>query len=363
MPGTERGHCNVRAIPAVCDHSRRLAKDAACLSDKTKVRINFACFWTGASASELIDTILPDLKPYFEFEVSDSPQVLLYGPYEGDMPRGRYVKVFIGCENVQPIMSECDWAFGVAHDDDIGHPRYMRLARWGDDSYLLQQDKDWLDVLRRKTHFCAFIYATEVPYREAFFRALSRYKPIDSPGASMNNMPGIDPVPGQRDWNVKIEFLRNYKFVIAFENSSRPGYNTEKLTHAIQADCMPIYWGDPAIGRSFNVRRFINAHDYLPKPRHFMPRLPYAPHSIDHAGPPTIAHRLARRLNGLSTELEQRVWALAGFDALIDRVIEIDRDDALYLRHLREPFLIGNMLPDRTRWISRWREIFAHALA
>jgi hypothetical protein len=35
----------------------------------------------------------------------------------------------------------------------------------------------------------------------------------------------------------------------------------------------------------------------------------------------------------------------------------------LYLRHLREPFLIGNELPDRTRWILRWREIFAHALA
>jgi hypothetical protein len=350
-------------MPASGDHYIRAGNDVGCPSRKTKVRINFARFWSGATADELIDTILPDLKSHFDFEVSDLPQVLLYGPYEGDMPKGRYVKVFIGCENLQPIMSECDWAFGVAHDDDVGHPRYMRLARWGDDSHLFHREKDWPDVLRHKTRFCAFIYASEVPYREAFLRALSRYKPVDSPGVSMNNMPGIDPEPGQRDWNVKIEFLRNYKFVIAFENSSRPGYNTEKLTHAIQADCMPIYWGDPAIGRSFNVRRFINAHDYLPGPRRFLPRLPYAPHSIDHAGPPTIAHRLARRLNGLSTELEQRVWALAGFDALIDRVIEIDRDDALYLRHLREPFLIGNMLPDRTRWISRWREIFAHALA
>ena len=83
----------------------------------------------------------------------------------------------------------------------------------------------------------------------------------------MNNMPGIDPVPGQIDWKAKVEFLRAYKFVVAFENSSAPGYNTEKLTHAIEADAMPIYWGDPEIGRSFNTGRFINAHDYLPKPR------------------------------------------------------------------------------------------------
>jgi hypothetical protein len=323
---------------------------------KKKVRINFARFWAGASAQELIDLILPDLKPYFDFEISDSPQVLLYGPYEGEIPTGRFVKVFIGCENVRPIMSECDWAFGVEHDEYVGHPRYMRLARWGDDTYLLQQDKNWSEVLRRKTRFCAFIYATEVAYREAFFRALSQYKPVDSPGASMNNMPGIDPVPGQRDWNVKIEFLRQYKFVIAFENSSRAGYNTEKLTHAIQADCVPIYWGDPVIGRSFNVRRFIDAHDYLPKPRRFLPRLPYTPHSTSFTKLKFV-DRAGRRLNRIFSEVEQRAWALRGFDALIHRVIEVDRDDEFYLRHLREPLLIGNKLPDRSRWVARWRQI------
>jgi hypothetical protein len=331
-------------------------------AEKKKVRIKFARFWAGAGSQELIDLLLPDLRPYFEFEISDAPQVLLYGPYGGEIPQGRFIKVFVGCENVRPIMSECDWAFGVEHDEYVGHPRYMRLARWGDDKPLLQQDKNWSEVLRRKTHFCAFIYATKVPYREAFFRALSRYKKIGSPGTSMNNMPSIDPIPERRDWNAKIEFLRDYKFVIAFENSSRPGYNTEKLTHAIQADCVPIYWGDPEIGRSFNVARFINAHDYVPKPRRFMPRLPYTPHSTSFTKP-TFTDRVARRLNGLTSALEQRAWALSGFDALVNRVIELDRDDGLYLRHLREPLLVGNKLPDRSRWVARWREIFAHSLS
>jgi hypothetical protein len=247
---------------------------------KKTIRIATARFWAGATATNIIETLLPDLKPYFEFEVSTSPDVVLYGPYTGAMPQGRYIKVFIGCENVRPIMSECDWAIGVHHEEHVRHPRYMRFQRWGDDSHFIQTARNWPDIRKSKTRFCAFLYANMVPYREAFFRALSTYKPIDAPGRSMNNMAGIDPVPGTFDWQAKVEFLRAYKFVIAFENGSSPGYNTEKLTHAIEADSVPIYWGDPEIGRSFNVARFINAHDYLPRPRHFMPRLPYAPHSL-----------------------------------------------------------------------------------
>jgi hypothetical protein len=328
---------------------------------KVPIRINFARFWPGA-AEELIDTLLPDLQPYYDFTVSASPQIVLYGPYPGTLPPGRYVKVFIGCENVRPIMSECDWAFGVEHEVSVGHPRYMRIARWGDDTHLVQRRRNWTAVLRNKTRFCAFIYRQEVYYREAFFRALSRYKQVDAPGQSMNNMPSIDPVPGQVDWGAKISFLKDYKFVVAFENSSRPGYNTEKLTHAIEADCVPIYWGDPEIGRSFNTARVINAHDYLPKPRQLLPRLPYRPHSLNSTGYPGLPGRVARRSNRIMADVEQRLWTWRGFDRLIERVIEVDRDDDLYLRHLREPFLLANRLPDRTAWVERWRRIFDQSL-
>jgi len=326
---------------------------------KSTVRIAFARFWAGAAPHELIETILPDLTPFFDFEISDEPQVVLYGPYGGAMPAGRYVKVFIGCENVRPLMNECDFAFGVLHEDYMNNPRYMRIARWGDESHLLRRDKDWRAVLRSKTRFCVFLYSQPCLYREAFFRALSRYKPIDSPGRSMNNMPGIDPVPGRIDWNAKIEFLRAYKFVIAFENSSAPGYNTEKLSHAVEADCVPIYWGDAEIGRSFNVKRFINAHDFVPRPRLLLPRLPYAPHSLKHKPELTLLPRIARKLNGIAGNIEQRTWALVGFDALVERVAALDRDDELYLEHLRQPFFKNNQPPDRSAWIGRWREIFS----
>ena len=332
-------------------------------SRKLIVTLNIARFWAGATVEEIVDTLLPDLKPYYDFVAADTPQILLYGPYSGALPRGRYVKVFIGCENLRPLMDECDWAFGVYHEEYIGHPRYMRFARWGDDAHLVQPGRDWETVLKAKTHFCAFVFAQPTPYREAFFRTLSRYKHIDAPGRSMNNMPSIDPVPGQIDWDAKREFLRRYKFVVAFENSSAPGYNTEKLTHAIEADTVPIYWGDPEIYRSFNTERFINAHDFLPASRPRFPRLPYQQHSLQNAGVPTLTARAARRTNGALARAEQRLWASRGFNRLVERIIDIDRSDELYLQHMRQPFLIGNASPDRTRWIARWHEIFREATA
>jgi hypothetical protein len=45
------------------------------------VTFNIARFWAGATPEQIIDTLLPDLKPYYSFVVSDAPQVLLYGPY------------------------------------------------------------------------------------------------------------------------------------------------------------------------------------------------------------------------------------------------------------------------------------------
>lgn len=329
---------------------------------KPKITINFARFWAGSSPHKLIDLILSDLVPHYDIVVSDKPQLVLYGPFQGEMPPGRYVKVFIGYENLRPLMQECDWAFGVEHEEVVRSPRYMRIARWGADKQLVHHARNWDAVMREKTRFCAFLYSNPVYYREAFFRSLSRYKPIDAPGRSMNNMASIDAVPGAHDWDTKKAFLRHYKFVVAFENSSRPGYNTEKLTHPIEADTIPIYWGDPEVGRCFNTARFINAHDYLPKPRQILPRLPYYQHALGATEVLTFPQRLARRWNGAAFEVEQRLWALPGFQALIDRIIEIDRDDALYLDYLRQPFLIGNVPPDRARWIERWRQIFTQAM-
>ena len=112
---------------------------------------------------------------------------------------------------------------------------------------------------------------------------------------------------------------------------------------------------------TYNVKRIVNALDYLPKPRRFLPRLPNPLHSLAYDGRRTLPVRVKGRLNSMASEIEQRTLAFSGFDALVKRIIQIDQDDDLYLQHLREPFLIGNRIPDRGPWIARWKEILAGA--
>ena len=60
----------------------------------------------------------------------------------------------------------------------------------------------------------------------------------------------------------KIAFLMDYKFNIAFENESYPGYTTEKLPESFIGNTVPIYWGNPLIDKEFNAGAFINAHEF-----------------------------------------------------------------------------------------------------
>ena len=88
----------------------------------------------------------------------------------------------------------------------------------------------------------------------------------------------------------KHAFQRKHKFVIAFENHSYPGYLTEKFAEAAMVDAIPIYWGDPEVGKFFNSKSFVNCHEF------------------------------------------------DNFEAVLERVKEIDSDDALYREMLQQPW-------------------------
>lgn len=54
-------------------------------------------------------------------------------------------------------------------------------------------------------------------------------------------------IPGSHSSEEKIEVLQRYRFCICFENSSIPGYITEKIFACFAAGCVPIYLGAPNI--------------------------------------------------------------------------------------------------------------------
>jgi hypothetical protein len=59
----------------------------------------------------------------------------------------------------------------------------------------------------------------------------------------------------------KTELFNTYKhkFSITFENTSYPGYITEKLMDGFLSGSLPVYWGDPQINRDWNKEAFVNA--------------------------------------------------------------------------------------------------------
>jgi hypothetical protein len=231
------------------------------------------------------------------------------------------VRIFFTGENVHPDFNLCDYAFGF--DWMQLEDRYCRCP-----NYLFYDE--FLEIVNRrrtlnpslelkaKKRFCNFIYSNGQadPFRTDLFNRLCQYQRVDSAGPYLNNT-GFCPGNSLPKWKItheKVLFQRECKFSIAAENSSTIGYTTEKLVHALAADTIPIYWGNPAAAREFNAKRFISCHDF------------------------------------------------DSLDAMVERVREIDQSEALGLEILSEPFFPDNVVPESLKEetiVSQFQHIFS----
>jgi len=320
------------------------------------------------SFKHAIREILSYVQHRFEFIDSDDPDFIIFGPYGNDIPEKseKYTRIGYYCENVKPDMSLCEWAFGIPREEQVNNPRYRKIYWHNLDpqSLVKPASYDPEKIAGGKTKFCNFLYSHPVPYREEFFRQLSKYKKVDAPGKSMNNMASIDELfPGEK-WDQKKKFLSEYKFTIAFENYVYPGYQTEKLYDAMQVNSLPIYCGDPFVGDVFNTGSFVNAADYL------TPNRSIAVTKLEKYSQPDFtdirpsfyndpAHRIKRKLKsmGRSIKLNQEFRNL-DFQSLIDRIIELDQDHDKYVKVLKQPWFVNNETPASTSLVNRWTEIF-----
>jgi len=116
---------------------------------------------------------------------------------------------------------------------------------------------------KSRKRFCGFVVSNPMnPERNAAFELLNAYEEVDSGGAYKNNIGG--PIAhmyggGGGGDVAKHAFLKERKFCLCYENSSAPGYVTEKLLHAKMAGCVPIYGGCPEAGLvDFDPRGFID---------------------------------------------------------------------------------------------------------
>ncbi|MGP8200421.1 MAG: glycosyltransferase family 10 domain-containing protein [Limisphaerales bacterium] len=278
-----------------------------------KVRLDFCDFWPGFQKTSNFFYNL--LRERFDVQICDQPDFLIYADPGQHVHRlHNCVKIYFSVESFQPDFRECDYAFTCRYLDD---PRHMRLPYYvltTNALKLLKSEEEIAGIMRAKTKFCSFVVSNakrrKTQKRVEFFHRLSQYKQVDSGGGAWNNIGRSIPA-GQPH---KLEFLHPYKFNIAFENGSTAGYTTEKLTEAMWARCLPIYWGNPRIGKEFNTRSFLNYFDF-------------------------------------PTE-----------EALIEKIIELDQDDAKYMEYLRQPYFHNNQPNEffgHERLLDHFEKIFA----
>lgn len=216
------------------------------------LKINFSDFWQGFNKHDNLFINL--LRQNFDVVISDTPDVLFYSCFGFEFLKYQCPKIFYTGENVRPNYMECDFSFSFDYESYGGKNFRLPLYRWnGNLEKLVGRNKVSTNTSGKE--FCCMVVSNpDCKERNKFFKMLSQYKKVDSGGAYLNNI-------GQRVSD-KTSFIQRYKFVVAFENASYPGYTTEKIIEAKLAGAVPVYWGNPLITRDFNDKSFINIHNY-----------------------------------------------------------------------------------------------------
>lgn len=253
-----------------------------------EIKINFTDYGTSFVPEENIFYRL--LSQDYKVTIAPKPDYLFYS--SGGYRHLQYddaIRIFNTGENLAPDFNICDYAIAFHHiqleDRYLRFPFFLTYNGCWEQLDALQTKIITPDLAQRK--FCNFVYSNGQqadPLREYFFHRLCQYKKVDSAGRYLNNM-------GGKTVKDKLDFIGQYKFTIAFENSAVSGYTTEKIVDPMRVNSMPIYYGDPNVGVDFNSESFIQ----------------------------------------LKSKEE--------VDAIINEIIRLDRDNEAYLEKLSRPWL------------------------
>jgi hypothetical protein len=193
----------------------------------------------------------------------ENPEYLIYSCFGTEYLKFNCIRIYYTGENDIPDFNLCDYALS-AHFLDFNdrHKRFPNFMTYNHIHKLLNERTDQSFEEIKNKNFGNFIVSSTWahPFRNDFYSELSNYKRIDSPGKVFNN---IDMPRTYGNWHSdKLNFMKNYKFTICFENSSLPGYTTEKIVDAFVCRTLPIYWGNPLIASDFNPESFVNCHNF-----------------------------------------------------------------------------------------------------
>lgn len=223
------------------------------------LKINFTDFWENFDKTDNFFYNL--LSSKFSIEISDKPDFLFYSCYGKEYLKYDCIRIFFASENMRPDFLSCDYALTFDLLKKRNHFRlplyHLYIIRHNYYEALVKRitEEEARLIWRSKKKFCCMVVSnSNSSERINFFQALSKVKKVDSGGRYLNNI--------GYSVNDKMAFIKDYKFVFAFENSSYPGYTTEKVLEPLIVNSIPIYWGNNLIEKEFNPKCFINSNDF-----------------------------------------------------------------------------------------------------
>lgn len=236
---------------------------------------------------------------------NDDPECVIFGDDNFGHNNRRFskkdvLKIFYTGENRRPENFDCHYAISFDHNFNQWHYRLplFVIYMWAME-YIHKIGYRYDHILnlpepKEKIDFCSFVVSNpNCEQRNSFFDKLNTYKKVDSAGRFKKNIE-VDLATLKN----KIDFIGTRKFNICFENSSYPGYVTEKILDAFYAGSIPIYWGSQTVDLDFNPNAFINVNNYR------------------------------------------------SYDDVIEDIIKIDSDDVLYNQIIRQPKFKYNVPPN-----------------
>lgn len=223
------------------------------------LKINFIDFWEDFDKADNFFYNL--LSQRYDIVIDEDPEVIFYSCYGQEYLRYKCTRIFYASENLRPDFKQCDYALSFDYLERENHLRlplyHLYFEKHGYYNKLVKElsREDARRIWAGKNKFCCMLVSNpNSEERIKFFHSLNKKKQVDSGGRYLNNVGG--PVLD------KMEFIKDYRFVFAFENTVYPGYTTEKIVEPFAVHSIPIYNGNTQIEREFNPASFINAAAY-----------------------------------------------------------------------------------------------------
>lgn len=230
------------------------------------ITIAYINFWTDPRNDRwLSDFISKTIAPVEHVSIHDNPDILIgscFGPLNNSIKSvNAKCKIFFTGENPERYKPYDDFDLVreyynliVGFRPSLGDDNVVRFPHWliyssscniDDENNIVDDvekshevnkhtDKQWFATMVARAHHSDKKISRHIVYNE-----VAKHGKIMAPAGLVNgNTSRIG-----SSYKDKLQFITKGKYHICPENSSYPGYCTEKIFHAAQAGTIPIYWG------------------------------------------------------------------------------------------------------------------------